>query len=692
MFSVNQCGCGCSQAVAPTPQSPNRCRKTINSDDLGALIYLMGLDADNCEKLQKVVDVFSLRDCAGNVIASTTPIVTCADFRAQLCAAIALLPDNGEATETTKFVGADCKLYTLPQGVVPEETPNTASDTSTIDMSATGTLGRNISGVVKVSDDTGNILEVHSDGLFVPEGDAPLSACAQIQSFPTGSDAVEGTVLIGADCEKHVLSFPDALTVTDTSSVDLTLVGSNLQAAVKLDPSGLNILLITGSGLYLACSTILACAPPVTVVDTNSVNLTITGQQLQADVIVSPAPGNALSITGAGLYVDVCSALDDGNLPVPAVVGATVLVGADCNRYTIPETSINVIDTSTVNLTASGSFNHTLQADVKVQPNTLLEIGPQGLQVTCEAAQDCIFNTTNNFWAYDDGSNAVAFNPSADAGNQITNGTDGRPFVPSSEPTVADTDCIHLEINSGEITAEPIISLVSGNILQCLGDGLYANVSPLPIEINGDSTPCINVAVNEPTTDNFVITAAPVISPDGGNTLECRANGLFAAGTVGNIIGQDTDCIDITVVESPTDTFTISVDPIISPDTGNLLVCQANGLFAALPCTPDPVSEVGAGTIDLAADRANGINVYVVDANGGSITLTNPPDAACEEKHLYIKNVDTAALSVISADLIDGQGTITLQGTSTGGYPFGNDGGEAVHLIWRSVANTWAVF
>jgi hypothetical protein len=104
---------------------------------IAELIWLSGLDADRCEAFQRAVDVMGLRDCDGNRVTSDTPVVLCEAFKDELCAAIAAFVDGGEAeVGVTQLVGADCKLYVLPDGEF-DETPNTVVDTATIDMSAT---------------------------------------------------------------------------------------------------------------------------------------------------------------------------------------------------------------------------------------------------------------------------------------------------------------------------------------------------------------------------------------------------------------------------------------------------------------------------------------------------------------------------------------------------------------------------
>lgn len=609
MYNLNDCGCGCNQSVTPNlPPTNNRCRPALESTDIQTLVWLKGLDANLCEKFQRLADVLSLRDCAGNLISLDYPLVTCADFRNQLCNALTLLASGGVANSQTLLVGADCKTYTLPVTTPGIETPNTVVDTSTIDFSATGTLGRVISGNVKVSDDVGNEITIRSDGLYASfTAPSVPTACQQIQAFVAAGDAVPGTVLVGADCLKYTYNppIPPGFTVTDTAGIDLVLTGTNLSGNLRLDPNFIGR--VTADGLELTCTDVLACAPPVTVFDTTTVNLGLTGQQLQADVRISTVPGNNLTTNIDGLYLSVCDALNDGPAPTPATPGVTVLVGSDCNQYTLPTTSnLTVIDTTTINQTLIGNQ---LQASVNVQPNTLLTTGPQGLQVTCETVQDCIFTTANNFWVYNDAGNSVAFAPSADSGNQIVVGTDGRPFVasPTDTITVTDTSCINLTITDGNISAVPIISPQPGNIIQCTNDGLFATAT-VDVGITAQDTNCIDLGVTEATPNNFVITAVPVISSDVGNTLECRVTGLYAS-PIGTIEGADTGCINITVNNDVPGIYTVFAEPVISIEVGNQLVCTDNGLYVPVtivqaadsPCIDITVTESPANLFTISA-------------------------------------------------------------------------------------------
>lgn len=801
-------GCGCCAELPLHPTNRDRCRSTLDVTTIGELVWLQGLDSSLCERFQRLSDVLSLKDCNGNPINIDTPLVTCAALKDRLCAILAGLVNGGVANEFTLLVGADCKLYTIPQGgVIPDETPNTVTDSSSIDLTASGTLGRNISAAVKLSSTLDNALVINGTGLYVATPPVPLTTCEQIGNMSNGGDAVPGTVLVGGDCVKYTFPASTPITVSDTPSVDLTLAANVITANLRLDPDSIGR--ITVDGLEITCADVLACAPPVTVTDTSTVDLTLAGQALSAAVKLS-AGINDITAEADGLSVDICAKLAGLPGPTPAVVGVTELVGADCNTYTLPATSpVTVSDTTTLDLTLTVND---ISGVVRVQPNTLLTLGAQGLQVTCEDVQDCIFTIPNNFFIYNDGLPSVTFLPSTDVGNQITTGTDGRPLVPANAFSVGDTNCINLTYIGNVLTADPIISPTAGNALTCTANGLYA-ATGADVTITAIQNDCATVLISEPTANNFEIEVIPTVSIVPGNALECTPDGLYvSAGAVTPIIGSDTLTVDLTV--SGGDSHTIAADVNISAAGPNTIQVLADGLFVLDTCgqiqsfvdigaidltefrfvgeisdglgnitchvgllegitqgllqcdgtalpngatvlqpstitqggtTDDPsvgfvvpngtdcpqqlvpptcdatlpyhrtssviIGEnqttpgtfqfqrsgnssavVTTATLDInTVGFANNANIFLVNRDGtGSIALPDPA-GVCAIHEVWVKNIGNDLLTVNAASLIDGQVAITLQAVDVGNYPYGNNGGESVHLIYDDGTAQWYV-
>lgn len=344
---ANRCCCSASPA----------CRAHITSADLAELLYVQGLDANLCTKFQRLNELFQFRDCENNIIEVDSQIVTCDEFADQLCQALADFESNGAVTlDVTQVVGADCQLYTIP------ETQFTVTDTNSIDLTTSGSYGHNLVASVKISSEAGNILIVNSDGLYVPATEVPATACEQLADQPTGSPVVLGTTaVLGTDCEFHVVP-ETVLVANDSSTIDFTQSGS-------------------------------------------------FGHTFTGEVIISELPGNQITIETDGIFVptptevDVCDTL--AALPTVGSItpGVTALIGKDCNAYTIPavpgQTPITPVDTDCINLTVSGTDNHTLQVDVVVNPSpfNILECTEDGLfvqagQVTLSAVDTSCINTT----------------------------------------------------------------------------------------------------------------------------------------------------------------------------------------------------------------------------------------------------------------------------------------------------------
>lgn len=91
-------------------------------------------------------------------------------------------------------------------------------------------------------------------------------------------------------------------------------------------------------------------------------------------------------------------------------------------------------------------------------------------------------------------------------------------------------------------------------------------------------------------------------------------------------------------------------------------------------------------------DHLNGNDVRVYRGTAaGTVRLTEPED--CRKNDVYIKNRSGFPLTVVAqaGATIDGQASIVLDPVVPGGYPFGNDGGESVHLVWDAAASEWLV-
>jgi hypothetical protein len=111
--------------------------------------------------------------------------------------------------------------------------------------------------------------------------------------------------------------------VADTPTVDLTLLGSIISGAVKLDPVTGNVLKATADGLRVDCSDILTCvgeSAGIAVADSDGIDFTLTGSTVSGDLKSVYAQSSVVSFThllvaGAGVFVDINEVPD---LVIPA--------------------------------------------------------------------------------------------------------------------------------------------------------------------------------------------------------------------------------------------------------------------------------------------------------------------------------------------------------------------------------------
>lgn len=83
----------------------------------------------------------------------------------------------------------------------------------------------------------------------------PSTLCAYFASMANAGDATPGvTELVGVDCQRYTL--PTAsVTVSDTTTIDLTLTGIDISGDVKISPNAGNVLTDDGLGLYVPSAT-----------------------------------------------------------------------------------------------------------------------------------------------------------------------------------------------------------------------------------------------------------------------------------------------------------------------------------------------------------------------------------------------------------------------------------------------------
>lgn len=371
-----------------------------------------------------------------------------------------------------------------------------------------------------------------------------------------------------------------------------------------------------------------------------------------------PVSGTTLlTHIGELVNVDVDQLADDIleclTAPVPP------LPPCDC----IPiETANTVVDTATLDLTASGPFNRNITGNVRI---------------------------------------------SATAGNQIVANLDGL-FVPADTEvpiTVVDTPSINLTASGTDnhtIQADAVVSPNADNQVSILGNGLF--VSETSITANDSGT--IDLTVSG--FANHTITADVIISPIEGNQLIDDGNGLFvptpiAPNTCGGPLEETDTLVTIEAFEvaaptTETNNIWVSQTDQLCPRPLRAETCDGsmqvldvvlgtNSTLAGDPVWGRPqrptldVIQFTSSTLEIGPDSGD-VFVYTGATPHGVDLIA--PLGTCSKNDIWIKNRGTAILTVTpDGGTIDGAASIPLNGTNPGTFPFGTDGGDTVHLVWN---------
>lgn len=481
--------------------------------------------------------------------------------------------------------------------------------------------------------------------------------CETFADFEDGGAAIlEGaavgtpTALVGADCETYTI--PETpITVVDTTCINLTANGEHnhtLTAALTISPDAGNMLTCTGNGAFVA-------ETPLVANDSATVDFTTSGtanHTVTASVKISAVPNNCIVAQADGIYSECTDLCDDiGNLPVgaPSVPGVSSFVGTDCQTHVLTETPITVVDTLSVNLTSSGSFGHTIQADVLLDPDpdNIITITSGGLMVDCDDVAACVTipdvlvadTITVDMTKIGDTISADV-NVSAIGGNDLTIQVDGL--------YVSVCDSLAALPNNGNVIP---------GVTQLVGDDCQTYTIPAgaDVDIVASDTNCINMSVVEAPAGTFTVSAVPIIDPAPGNLLTCGASGLLVSGSSSTqLIADDTDCISMSAVEGPADTWTISAEPVIAlnhtgyPVGCNGLECNATGLSAP----PDVAGAIGEE--DFGGNFLNGVAMAQNELQASAeleLLIENPSD--CRSALLTIYLLIPAAGGEASTNLAD---------------------------------------
>lgn len=117
--------------------------------------------------------------------------------------------------------------------------------------------------------------------------------------------------------------------VADSDSVDLTLLGGIITADVELDPVAGNLLTLTANGLRVDCDDIIECvgeSEGVAVADSPGINFSLAGSTVSGDLVANFVQSAAVSfshtLSGVGVYEDI-SEVPDITIAVDGVYEVT---------------------------------------------------------------------------------------------------------------------------------------------------------------------------------------------------------------------------------------------------------------------------------------------------------------------------------------------------------------------------------
>lgn len=273
--------------------------------------------------------------------------------------------------------------------------------------------------------------------------------------------------------------------------------------------------------------------------------------------------------------------------------------------------------------------------------------------------------------------------------------------------------------------AAELVAIEGTTLLTHVGELYDLNLAQLAEDINEclvtpvtPPTPCVicppaDIDVLDTSTINLTLASDTLsgvvrVSSDAGNIIDVVADGLFAEINV-----TDTPTVDLTL----TGDNTISADVNVSADDGNQIIVNPDGLYVPpfLEDSPECSDSLPSVTVVLGADGEGGwvwgtpargkmlveavedgdtivpgtADVYTFSgADEGTVELSDV-DGECTITDIHIKNLSSENLTITSSSLIDGVAGIVLTGTIPTGYPFGNNGGDSVHLVWTGT--TWIV-
>lgn len=301
-------------------------------------------------------------------------------------------------------------------------------DTNSIALIGDGTLANPLQGNIRISSNSGNLVSILNDGLYVASVTQPVQNLTYDTMTKTLSLTPDGnSVTLDSPPAPQTLSFNSStyvltisgsnnvnlsalhdvftetsLSVIDTNSIDFTTSGTSshtLTGSVRLDGTTTNLITVSSNGLLVAPITSIPNTPLV-VTSTASIAFSASGtdnHHLTGNVNISTVGGNIISILTDGLYVPTT---------------------------TFTETILTTVDSQTIHFSTSGTSYHNLTGVVKVSAVTgnILTVGSDGLYVPPTVPTPQV----NSDWTATTGAAFILNKPTAGtgisfSGNTITN-------------------------------------------------------------------------------------------------------------------------------------------------------------------------------------------------------------------------------------------------------------------------------
>lgn len=545
-----------------------------------------------------------------------------------------------------------------------------ATDTNSLDVVLSG-LGTNaspfnVSGDVKVSATSGNIISVLSDGLFAEIDFGSGNGCdlgyetfiltpSSISSGITLNITPNSAYSVLVQAENSPGVFHPVLDYTITgdllefSAAVQAVLASGEELVVRYPDGG--ICIGDGSGGTGIVSSVG--------LDTDCINMTVTGNgtgasplTISAEPIIDPDSSNLISCGGSGLLGTFDYVVNDsatinfsssgaGSAASPFTLTAVATISSTSgNRLTsdgaglyVPAITASGTDTNCINMTVSGQGSVSSPLVVSAVPT--LSVSSENL-LSCTAGglladfSGTVTDTSSiDFTSSGSGTAASPFNVtgtvkvSATANNRLTTNADGL-YVPGISASGSDTNCINMTVtgngsvgNPLVVSAVPIISSSTNNLTSCGGGGI---LTVFNYTVNDSSTIDFTSSGFGTSLSPFTLTASAKISSTVNNRLTSDGTGLYVEQVVAT--GTDTNCIDMTVSGNGTtgSPLNISAAPIINTSSENLLSCTGGGLLADFAGSSTDTNSIdfttsGSGTVGSPFNVTGSVKISATAGN-----------------------------------------------------------------------------